>query len=109
MLVVDAHLQPRVPPQISRRGVALAREQLQQSTLAGSVGSHDADPAVHVNTEVDVLEDHGVLLGVPELDVVHLDDRSRELRNLRELQLDGVLPRPLDERRRGGGLLPARD
>ena len=59
----------------------------------------DGDPGLHVDTEVDLLEQRR-LAGVVEVGLVEAEDGRLQLGRLREAELDVVLARPLQQLRR---------
>mmetsp|Transcript_19754 Transcript_19754/g.39501 ORF Transcript_19754/g.39501 Transcript_19754/m.39501 type:complete len:230 (+) Transcript_19754:487-1176(+) len=109
VLVVDAHAEAGVAPELALGRVALSGEELKEGGLSCAVGADYAHPRVHVDTEVDPVEDDGVLLRVAEVDLVHLHDGPAELSDLRELELDGVVLGPLEELGDLSSGLPARN
>jgi len=64
-------------------------EELEDGSFTGSVGSDNTDTGIELDVEIDVGND-GVARSVGKADVGHLDDRSRELLHLWELEDDVV-------------------
>jgi hypothetical protein len=62
-----------------------------------TIGTNNTDSAVHVDTEIDLVEDDRMFFRIPKVDIRDLHDGPREFRNVCEFQLDGVFLGPLDE------------
>ena len=61
--------------------------------------TNNGNPGLHVDTEVDLLEQRR-LAGVVEVGLVEAEDGRLQLGRLREAELDVVLARPLQQLRR---------
>jgi len=70
MLVVASDTQMRVLADHAGGGHQIAIKQLQQRGLAGSVGSHQGETCVQIDTELQILVDPRCFIVVPEVNVL---------------------------------------
>mmetsp|Transcript_7446 Transcript_7446/g.18272 ORF Transcript_7446/g.18272 Transcript_7446/m.18272 type:complete len:220 (+) Transcript_7446:580-1239(+) len=97
MLIVDTHPQAGISANISLGCIDLSGQKFQESRFTSTIRTNHTDSAIHIYTEIDLVENDGMFLRVPKVYICDLHNGSREFWNLREFELDGVFFGPFDE------------